>query len=328
MTAFKETIVLPWFYGYYGSIWDSSEVDVSYEIDSINQERHANGLEGEVEYDDIEWNWDGYYAELNTAITSAVEQFVNWCGIECEFKFKQLDSPREYNFTNDEIIVDATFPKPIQLWRKIIQHKAAIEKYIKERFTSRDGFISFVSNDINEWREDYNNGDKHIPIYLWTVLEVILAEESKTALDEFCLEGDNEVMAASYVYAANYMELCEGTGEFEEKYAARKAAADGIYVVAYAERAPYGMELYTEIGRCESLSAAWNALMQFIDAHKSEFGIHEIVRGSWSDNLYDVDGERTVWIRWDSKDITVELGRSQTYEFDRFVFRIAKVERQ
>lgn len=52
--------------------------------------------------------------------------------------------------------------------------------------------------------------------------------------------------------------------------------------------------------------------MQFIDAHKSEFGIHEIVRGSWSDNLYDVDGERTVWIRWDSKDITVELGRSQT----------------
>lgn len=75
-----------------------------------------------------------------------------------EFKFNRLDSPREYNFTNDEIIVDATFPKPIQIWRKIVEHKAAIEKYIKERFTSRDGFISFVSNDINEWREDYNNG--------------------------------------------------------------------------------------------------------------------------------------------------------------------------
>lgn len=35
MTAFKEQIVLPWFYGYYGSIWDSSEVDVSYEIDRL-----------------------------------------------------------------------------------------------------------------------------------------------------------------------------------------------------------------------------------------------------------------------------------------------------
>ena len=327
MTAFKETIVLPWFYGYYGSIWDSSEVDVSYEIDNINQERHANGLEGEVEYDDIEWNWDGYYAELNTAITSAVEGFVRECGIECEFKFNHLDSPREYNFTNDEIIVDATFPKPIQLWRKIIQHKAAIEKYIKERFTSRDGFISFVSNDINEWREDYNNGDKHIPIYLWTVLEVILAEESKTALDEFCLEGDNEVMAASYVYAANYMELCEGTGEFEEKYAARKAAADGIYVVAYAELQPDDAELYTEIGRYSELATAWDSMMAFVDENKEEFGIYKIVRGHWYNELYNTDSERTVWHKWSGHDIDIVLGRSQTYELEKFRFRIAKVAR-
>ena len=104
MSAFKETIVLPWFYGYYGSVWDSSEADTGCEIDGINAERRDNGLEGEVEYDDVEWNWDGYYAGLNTAITSAVEDFVRQCGIECEFKFNHLDSPREYNFTNDEII--------------------------------------------------------------------------------------------------------------------------------------------------------------------------------------------------------------------------------
>lgn len=91
----------------------------------------------------------------------------------------------------------------------------------------------------------------HIPIYLWAVLEVILQEESKAALDEFCLEGHPEVMDAGYVYAANYAELCEGTGD-EEK-AARKAAANGIYVVAYAERAPYGANLYRDKSVRESI---------------------------------------------------------------------------
>ena len=328
MTAFKETIVLPWFYGYYGSIWDSSEVDTSCEIDGINNERKANGLEGEVEYDDIEWNWDGYYAGLNTAITSAVEDFIRQCGIECELKFNHLDSPREYNFTNDEIIVDATFPKPIQLWRKIVEHKAAIEEYIKERFTSRDGFISFVSNDINEWREDYNNGDNHIPIYLWAVLEVILQEESKAAIDEFCLEGHPEVMDAGYVYAANYIELCEGTGEFEEKYAQRKAAADGVYVVSYAELQPYGMELCTEISRCNEVATAQDNMMEFVEANKSGFGIASIDSSGWGCAfLYGDDGKRTVWHTWFGRDVDIILGSNRTFEFGNYLFRIAKIAR-
>ena len=68
-----------------------------------------------------------------------------------ELVFESMRSPREYNFTTDRLFVILR-PEHIPLLRaKVDEERFA--KVIRDNFTSRDGFISFYSNDITDWRE-------------------------------------------------------------------------------------------------------------------------------------------------------------------------------
>lgn len=65
-------------------------------------------------------------------------------------KFKELQSPREYNFTTDRIFAEM----PV-VWFKyqLIKLRDEVRQIAKDKFTSRDGFISFYASDIDGWPE-------------------------------------------------------------------------------------------------------------------------------------------------------------------------------
>ena len=71
------------------------------------------------------------------------------------FEFEEVYSPREYNYTNNSINVIA-YPTD-ELFSKFEEDKKAplFQKFVKERCSSRSGFVSFVSNDITseDWQE-------------------------------------------------------------------------------------------------------------------------------------------------------------------------------
>lgn len=64
-------------------------------------------------------------------------------------EFAAMESPREYNFATDRIFVKVPRSTVAKLWRKT--DKATLDRIVKERFTSYDGFISHYRNDWREW---------------------------------------------------------------------------------------------------------------------------------------------------------------------------------
>lgn len=66
--------------------------------------------------------------------------------------FETMTSPREYNFQTDRLFADV----PLKVMRELFKRSAAdnhakLSHVIRQRFTSRDGFSSFYSNNLADW---------------------------------------------------------------------------------------------------------------------------------------------------------------------------------
>lgn len=80
---------------------------------------------------------------------AAFESWLSDLGIELSLEYAALSSPKEYNFTTDRIFVNAPMDQLRQLYKAV--DKDVLRQTIKDRFTTRDGFISFYSNDLDQW---------------------------------------------------------------------------------------------------------------------------------------------------------------------------------
>lgn len=68
--------------------------------------------------------------------------------------FESMDSPKYYNFSTDRLYMNI----PASVMRHMFKlskadNHATLARVIKERFTSRDGFMSHYENDISDWLE-------------------------------------------------------------------------------------------------------------------------------------------------------------------------------
>jgi hypothetical protein len=132
----------PLFPGFYGSVfeYDRESEDIEY----YNEENGTN-----LSYDDFNWGYKDYEKRVSIA-------FVN--KLECELKqfldiaisFQEVVSPKEYNFKNDSINVRVKLDLK-ELIRLIEERKEFASQYFKYTYTSCSGFISFHSNDIEDW---------------------------------------------------------------------------------------------------------------------------------------------------------------------------------
>lgn len=70
-------------------------------------------------------------------------------------KYKRLYSPRYYNFETDSLLIDIDVNiKNLKNYCFRI-HKNDFNQYLKDNFTSYDGFISFIENNICTFKEQY-----------------------------------------------------------------------------------------------------------------------------------------------------------------------------
>lgn len=69
--------------------------------------------------------------------------------IKIDLPYKDMSSPKEYNFTTDRLFCEIS-EQGIKKLRKIASNKR-LGEVIKARFTSYDGFISSYPNNIVEW---------------------------------------------------------------------------------------------------------------------------------------------------------------------------------
>ena len=108
------------------------------------------------DYSEIMLDCMNYRAAYEAMASDYCDAFDNWAADNLatargSFKFESMDSPREYNFTTDRVYVTVPLAIMESLYRGLDRDK--LREMIEERHTSRSGFISFYSNDIDEWEE-------------------------------------------------------------------------------------------------------------------------------------------------------------------------------
>lgn len=151
------------FPGFYESLFCYSDefIDDEEEVKYMIEEYvSADNFRVEYEYDDFESykedvcdSYSKYY--MQKIIEVLPEEIVN----HSDFKFMKTDddiqiiSPKYYNYSTDQCYWQVeTNEFSLQ---KIKDYTLAIpeaKEYIREKYTSRDGFISLISNDIKEWK--------------------------------------------------------------------------------------------------------------------------------------------------------------------------------
>ena len=141
---------LPVFNGFYNSLfeYDNEEQDIEYYNEMENTD---------LDFDDFEFDYKDYHNRVAVSCVSNIEQYLKHENLDIEIIFEELVSPREYNFTNDSINVTYRLNKATYntLIKYLEDNIVEWNKYIKELYTSRDGFSSFYSNDGNDWIEDF-----------------------------------------------------------------------------------------------------------------------------------------------------------------------------
>lgn len=132
----------PLFPGFYNTIFEPCEEN---EIYSHNQE-HGTDLS----YDDFEWDYEDYQDRVASAFVESFEREFKDIMPGIDIKFQKVVSPKEYNFRNDSINIEVNM-NFADFMAVVNENKENIADYIRQNYTSRDGFISWHSNDVEDW---------------------------------------------------------------------------------------------------------------------------------------------------------------------------------
>lgn len=120
-----------------------------------------------------------------------VDNFQEWLENECDIKinleYKRLSSPREYNFSTDVIYAEINL-QDVYEFKKLVA-PLTLEKIIKERFTSRSGFISFYPSNLHEWTaKPVSQWDANeLETLLIAAIETVLNDDIEVKLDPYDL---------------------------------------------------------------------------------------------------------------------------------------------
>lgn len=160
---------LPVFPGFYETLFAPEE-------DSIIEEPYN--------FDDYEFDYDGFRTEMAKACCDAIETELKPLGIKVIFE--EIRSPRFYNFDTDSINVTYKLSAKTGklLYDYLQKNIVAFTKYIKDHYTSRDGFNSFWSNDVKEWFDyEYTQEENKLKHTFGAMLEFYFENEGYTTED-------------------------------------------------------------------------------------------------------------------------------------------------
>ena len=138
------------FPGFYGSLLES-------EMDSVDEresehEAETRGIDLAVVTSARYWAVDHSNAYLEVARDYAVQfndTLKDEHEIDLELEYVTMSSPKYYNFETDRVFV--TLPMPVIERMHAETNDVDLRTVIRERHSSRSGFISFYPNDLDEW---------------------------------------------------------------------------------------------------------------------------------------------------------------------------------
>lgn len=160
---------LPVFPGFYGTIFDDDSI-VDSEIEYIEEQVKPEELAACMIKNMYHSNAiTMFYKEYQDSIAKQCVSII-WNNLRNlhyveNIEFEEISSPKFYNFINDSINVKVTFsPENIRNIKNLIdKNPEEWKKYLKENYSSYDGFMSHHSNraESEEWNIETALADRH-----------------------------------------------------------------------------------------------------------------------------------------------------------------------
>jgi hypothetical protein len=168
------------FMGFYDTLHDSQYEDAI----NIMFSDHDTGYNFDPHGLDP-WNYSDSSYFMEEYSKAYVEEFASEFNLK--LTFDDLSSPREYNFTTDRIfaeIADSDIKRVLDGF-----NRDNFAKFVRSKFTSYDGFISYYNPDLNEWGSDLDEWDHN---QIGTILDFMVSEEwgNDQHMEEYSLMED------------------------------------------------------------------------------------------------------------------------------------------
>lgn len=167
-------VQLPFFYGFYNSPLDLSEYALEDELSCYQGE-----CKKDVTIDDLDFDWKEYQKAIVDCFVDTIKGFLpSWINA---VENPELDSPKFYNFRNDEIFatVELSDDWKNQIEKFVEANHDWLKEHIKKDWSSRSGFMSFIEDDFEAFMEKvYEAEPRYISIMMQYFIEV--EQESDT----------------------------------------------------------------------------------------------------------------------------------------------------
>lgn len=121
----------------------------------ITQTDKEEGYLKENQYYDID-NWEEFTKEVGANAVYELLSILPDNEVIQDMKLKDIYSPKYYNFETDSLIIDMKLNLTKLKKYCFNTYKKEFNQYLKDNFTSHDGFISYVSNNIDDFKTDYH----------------------------------------------------------------------------------------------------------------------------------------------------------------------------
>lgn len=118
----------------------------------VENDREDGGLKENETY---ELNYEAYKNDIGTEVAHYIMDGADKDIIN-DYKFKCIESPAYYNFETDQLLIELNINMD-KLLAWLNENKEDFNDYLQEHYTSRDGFISYVPNNYDDWLAEIKN---------------------------------------------------------------------------------------------------------------------------------------------------------------------------
>ena len=196
----KFSLSLPFFPGFYETSLMNCDTDYFAIHEELDYYYHTEdgGNRMELTADDLDFDYAEYQKDVIDAFIAAWKSHAP--EIVEDVEFDAIDSPRYYNFENDRLFCFVTLKKG---WQDEMRHFIALnydwlQERIHKEWSSRDGFISFMDNDIDGWGEKlFDECDTR---YIGTMIGYMMIIENEDIYDDIISDTLENIYPCQYVF--------------------------------------------------------------------------------------------------------------------------------
>lgn len=192
-------IQLPFFCGFYESPLYNSDTLYQETYDEDNMNYYKERFEDEtLTADDLDIDFQEYEKACCEAFCT--EFYNSSPNIIKSLDFVEMTSPNYYNFETDKVYAKVVLEDD---WREQVKsfmetNKEWLTKRIRQEWSSRDGFWSYLSNDYNDWCELLQEDDTD-ERYLSEIIKYMMFLENNDIREDLIYGVLDSVYVGEYI---------------------------------------------------------------------------------------------------------------------------------